>query len=525
MRSSALDLLAELRQRLLDRARRLVEQRRVGSGDVAERQQLGDRLDPELLGLRPRHHDDGRAAVGDLRGVAGGDAAVAVEGGPQTGEGLDRGAGPDPLVSFDDDRVALALGDLDRLDLGEAPFLRRVRGAFVALRREVVHGVARDATVRLCRPLRALAHVDVLEAAHQTVGEHRVEQRAVAHPVSGPRVLQEIRRAGHRLHARGDHDVGVAGLDHEVGEVDGIDARETRLVEPDRRDVERDPGLHRGLARRHLARARLDHLADVHVVDLVGAHPAPGERGLDRVAAEVGGAQRRQRPRETTDGGASGRDDHGARHGEPPTEEPESENGKLPDGSFAPRGGSGRGAGNGRGRRDPRRDPRGRARRRPRCPPAARFVSGCGGAGRRAGDVRGRAVGGEGSPQVPAHRRRAAPRAGTRRGAGRGDGVVGELQHRVDVDLRADPHLRLPGAARTRERVGCASRSTVPRGRERCRRCGVARGFGGAFVEARRRGHGALQPRRRPGPERARRLDAGDEPAHLGLRDELRRSR
>ena len=40
-----------------------------------------------------------------------------------------------------------------------------------------------------------------------------------------------------------------------------------------------------------------------------------------------------------------------------------------------------------------------------------------------------------------------------------------------------------------------------------------------------RRGHRALQPRRRPGPDRARRLDARGQPAHLGLRDQLRRPR
>ena len=57
------------------------------------------------------------------------------------------------------------------------------------------------------------------------------------------------------------------------------------------------------------------------------------------------------------------------------------------------------------------------------------------------------------------------------------------------------------------------------------RRRRAARRLGGAQLEARRRGHRALQLRRRPGPVRARRLDAGDQPAHLGLRVELRRPR
>ena len=54
--------------------------------------------------------------------------------------------------------------------------------------------------------------------------------------------------------------------------------------------------------------------------------------------------------------------------------------------------------------------------------------------------------------------------------------------------------------------------------------CRAAGGLGGAELEAGRRRDGALPARRRPGPVRARRLDDGDEPAHLGLRDELRRA-
>ena len=47
--------------------------------------------------------------------------------------------------------------------------------------------------------------------------------------------------------------------------------------------------------------------------------------------------------------------------------------------------------------------------------------------------------------------------------------------------------------------------------------------LGRAQLEAGRPGGRPLQPRRRPGPLRPRRLDAGRQPAHLGLRDQLRR--
>ena len=73
--------------------------------------------------------------------------------------------------------------------------------------------------------------------------------------------------------------------------------------------------------------------------------------------------------------------------------------------------------------------------------------------------------------------------------------------------------------------VGRPPRPAVPR--RRLRRVG-RRAEGRrrrAQLEAGRPGHGPLQLRRRPGSVGARRLDARGEPAHLGLRDELRRPR
>ena len=279
----------------------------------------------------------------------------------------------------------------------------------------------------------------------------------------------------------------------------------------------RDAALHRRLAGRHLAGAGLQHLAQEHVVDLVAGDPRPCEGGRDGVAAEVGGLERRQRAGELADRGAGGRDDDGTGHDEPPRD-------RANTASMVAslRRGSGRDG----DQRDPRRDRRrraGRGARRPsRCPASYR------GAVVRADEQEmfaGVPSAEKDPQQVAAPRRGAAARARARRGAGRGDGVVDQLQHGVDVDLRAGADVRVPAAARARERVGRPARPAVPRGRQRRRRRGAARRLGGALVEAGRRGHRALQPRRRPGPERARRLDARDQPAHLGLRDQLRRPR
>ncbi len=115
------------------------------------------------------------------------------------------------------------------------------------------------------------------------------------------------------------------------------------------------------------------------------------------------------------------------------------------------------------------------------------------------------------------------PGAGARRGVPRGDGVLHQLQHGVDVDLRAAPHLRVPRPPRQGERVGQAPRPRPPRRRLGRLGRGAAGRLGGAQLEAGRPGHRALQPPRRPGPVGARRLHARHQPAHLGVRVELRR--
>ena len=67
----------------------------------------------------------------------------------------------------------------------------------------------------------------------------------------------------------------------------------------------------------------------------------------------------------------------------------------------------------------------------------------------------------EGPPQVDPRRGVPAARARARRGARRGDGDVDQLQHGVDVDLRAAPHVRVPEAPRARRACG-ATRHDQP---------------------------------------------------------------
>ena len=119
------------------------------------------------------------------------------------------------------------------------------------------------------------------------------------------------------------------------------------------------------------------------------------------------------------------------------------------------------------------------------------------------------------------------PGAGARprRGAGGRHGERHQLQHRLDLDLRAALDVRLPRALRPHLDLRQAARPAVPRRRLRPRRRGAAHRPRRPQVEARPGGRRALPLRRARDRRRPQRHDARPGAAHLGLRDQLRRPR
>ncbi len=100
-----------------------------GAGDDAGERRQAMRLHRRLGGDDQR----GRAVI-DAGGVAGGHRAALAEGCRQLGERL-QGGGARVLVSVDDDRIALALGDRDRDDLAGKAAVLLAAAARVWLRR------------------------------------------------------------------------------------------------------------------------------------------------------------------------------------------------------------------------------------------------------------------------------------------------------------------------------------------------------------------------------------------------------
>ena len=138
---------------------------------------------------------------------------------------------------------------------------------------------------------------------------HRVDRLDVAHAKAEARAGQQVGRVRHRLHPAGDADLEVAGADRLVGEPDRAHARGADLVDRLRGDLLRDPGLDLRLARGDLALAGLQHLAEDHLLDLARVDLGALQRGLDRLAAELGRVLGGERSAHLPERGARGAED------------------------------------------------------------------------------------------------------------------------------------------------------------------------------------------------------------------------
>jgi hypothetical protein len=72
-------------------------------------------------------------------------------------------------------------------------------------------------------PLGVGAHVAALDRAPEAVVDGRIHQRPVAEAIAGPGPGQQVRGEVHRLHAAGDHHLGIAGPDLGRGQHDRLE--------------------------------------------------------------------------------------------------------------------------------------------------------------------------------------------------------------------------------------------------------------------------------------------------------------
>ena len=223
----------------------------------------------------------------------------------ERGQRLDRRVAPDRLVELD-------VADGDDL-LREVPGVLRSSSTSLRARRPRVLRLARD--LELAGDTRGLHdHVISVEGRGQPVEDHVVENLAVAEPVAEPRIRQEVRRLRHRLHPARDDDIVLAGADHQIGERDRPDRRRADLVDRVGRNLDRDPGTDRGLARRRLPDSGLEHLSHDDVADLDRIDAGALEARPDRDRAELRRRMLREGATEPAERRPDSGDDDGATH-------------------------------------------------------------------------------------------------------------------------------------------------------------------------------------------------------------------
>jgi len=152
--------------------------------------------------------------------------------------------------------------------------------------------------------LGAQTHGAVVEGAEEAVVHHRVHDVLVADAVAGAGPREQVGSLRHRLHAPGDDDVGLTGIDHQVGQVDGVEPGQAHLVDGGGGHAHGDAGIGRGLSGGDLPRTGQDHLSHKHVVDLFRRDAGPLECPGDGEPTQLGGREPTQRAGQLADRGS-----------------------------------------------------------------------------------------------------------------------------------------------------------------------------------------------------------------------------
>src|SRR6059058_4931755 len=108
--------------------------------------------------------------------------------------------------------------------------------------------------------LRLVTHVNILKSAPQTIMNDRVYNLAIAHAVPRARLRQQVRSIAHALHAAGHKRLLIARAYRLRRQHHSLQAGATHLIHSKRRNIDRKPGVNRGLSRRRLSNTRRDHI-------------------------------------------------------------------------------------------------------------------------------------------------------------------------------------------------------------------------------------------------------------------------
>lgn len=224
-------------------------------GGVTPAENLGQRLDAELLELGLRNEDNGGSTIVDGSSVGSGNGAAVRDEDWANGLELVDVQVLDLLVALNlDGGLATTTANLDGGDLGENASLRGGLRLLVGLDGVLVLGLTAQ-TVVLTAELSLKTHELLLSiSVAETILLHAIDEPRVAVLDASSEVGKVVGGVGHALGATSNNDVGVAGDDGLGAEDDGLQARGAHLVDGCADDGIRETGAEGALAGRGLAK-------------------------------------------------------------------------------------------------------------------------------------------------------------------------------------------------------------------------------------------------------------------------------
>ena len=147
----------------------------------------------------------------------------------------------------------------------------------------------------------------------QSVVDHRVDQLALAHGGTHAVAIAALHHGKrghvHVLHAAGNHDVGIAGLDHLGSHVDAVQTGAADDVDGDGGGLDGQAGLQGSLTSDVLAQTGLDDAAHVDMVDLLRLDIGAVQSLLDDDGAQLSGGDIGEGAAELANGSTAGAGD------------------------------------------------------------------------------------------------------------------------------------------------------------------------------------------------------------------------
>jgi len=246
----------------------------------------GQRRQPALFSFRGAHHDKCGGPVGNRRGIGSRDRALAAERGAQVADLVALGfAG---LLVDLHHRLAAARCDRNGRDfIRERTAVNRSAGAVKRCDSIIVLRLSGE-LIAFCAILGKCAHETALVVGVlQTIEEHVVLQFCMAHPKPRAGFLDQIGRVGHALHPASDNDARRACDQHIMGIHRSFHTRAAHLVQRGADCAERKPSAKGRLPRGRLTLTCAQHIAECHLIHVLGCNARACHSSPDRSAAQL----------------------------------------------------------------------------------------------------------------------------------------------------------------------------------------------------------------------------------------------